>query len=169
MWISMRDHRRREELRKRFPMKKLSAAFIFFLMIVSGYTCAEALCVSVSKANLRSGPSTKYEKVWEVYKYMPFLKVGVSLSGDWYAVQDVDGDVSWIYKKLVTEKYQCAVVKSEEVNIRKGPGTNYEKVQAGPAKQYFSFRVLSKQGKWVKVKDEWGATGWVHTDFLWIQ
>jgi SH3-like domain-containing protein len=150
-------------------MKKLSAALIFFLIIVINYTGAEALCVNVSKANLRSGPSTKYEKVWEVYKYMPFMKVGTSLSGDWYAVQDVDGDVSWIYKKLVTEKYQCAVVKSEEVNIRKGPGTNYEKIPSGTAKQYFSFRVLKKQGPWVQVKDEWGATGWVHTDFLWIK
>ena len=150
-------------------MKKLSAAFIFFLLIAGGYSGAEALCVNVSKANLRSGPSTKYEKVWEVYKYMPFMKVGKSLSGDWYAVQDVDGDVSWIYKKLVTEKYKCAVVKSEEVNVRKGPGTNYEKIPSGPAKQYFSFRVLKKKGSWVQVKDEWGATGWVHTDFLWIK
>ena len=150
-------------------MKKLSAAVIFFLFILGHYSDTGALCVNVSKANLRSGPSTKYEKVWEVYKYMPFMKVGVSLSGDWYAVQDVDGDVSWIYKKLVTDKYQCAVVKSTEVNVRKGPGTNYGKTSSGPAKQYYSFRVLEKQGQWVKVKDEWGAIGWVHTDFLWIK
>ena len=150
-------------------MKKLSAAVIFLLFILSSSVDAGALCVNVSKANLRSGPSTKYEKVWEVYKYMPFKKVGVSLSGDWYAVQDVDGDVSWIYKKLVTEKYQCAVVKSEEVNVRKGPGTKYGKSSSGPAKQYYSFKVLKKQGRWVKVKDEWGVIGWVHADYLWIK
>jgi len=150
-------------------MKKLSAVFIFLILMASTHTDAGAICVSVSKANLRSGPGTTYEKVWEVYKYMPFKKVGTSLSGDWYAVQDVDGDVSWIYKKLVTEKYQCAVVKSNEVNIRKGPGTNYANTSSGPAKQYYSFQVLKKQGPWVKVKDEWGATGWIHTDFLWIK
>ena len=150
-------------------MKKLLAAFFFFLFIVSNYSDVGALCVNVSKANLRAGPSTKYEKVWEVYKYMPFMKVGVSLSGDWYAVQDVDGDVSWIYKKLVTEKYHCAVVKAEEVNIRTGPGTSYSKSSSGSAKQYYSFKVLKTQGSWVKVKDEWGEVGWIHTDYLWIK
>ncbi len=150
-------------------MKKLFAVLIFFLFIVSVNSDARALCVNVSKANLRAGPSTKYEKVWEVYKYMPFMKVGVSLSGDWYAVQDVDGDVSWIYKKLVTSKYKCAVVKSEEVNIRTGPGTNYEKCSSGSAKQYYSFKILKTQGSWVKVKDEWGEVGWIHTDYLWIK
>jgi SH3-like domain-containing protein len=150
-------------------MNKLYAVFFLFLFIASTYSDAGALCVSVSKANLRAGPSTKYEKVWEVYKYMPFKKVGASLSGDWYAVQDVDGDVSWIFKKLVTDKYDCAVVKSEEVNIRTGPGTNYKKKSSGPAKQYYSFKILKRKGPWVNVKDEWGETGWIHTDYLWIQ
>lgn len=150
-------------------MKKILSILISFIFVFIVNTNADALCVSVAKANLRSGPSTKYEKVWEVYKYMPFLKVGVSLSGDWYAVRDVDGDVSWIYKKLVTSKYKCAVVRSEEVNIRKGPGTNYSKSSSGPAKQYYSFKVLQRKGKWVKVKDEWGAVGWIHTDYLWIK
>ncbi len=150
-------------------MKKLFVVLIFFLFISSVNSDAYALCVNVSKANLRAGPSTNYEKVWEVYKYMPFMKVGVSLSGDWYAVQDLDGDVSWIYKKLVTEKYHCAVVKTEEVNIRTGPGTNYSKTSSGPAKQYYSFKVLKTQGSWVNVKDEWGEVGWIHTDYLWIK
>ena len=58
---------------------------------------------------------------------MPFSKVGVSLSGEWYAVKDVDGDVNWMHKDLLTGKYKCAVVKTEEVNIRTGPGTRYSK------------------------------------------
>lgn len=150
-------------------MKKLLAAFIISFFIAVSSADADALCVNVSKANLRAGPSTKYEKVWEVYKYMPFKKVGVSLSGDWYAVQDVDGDVSWIYKKLVTGKYHCAVVKTEEVNIRTGPGTNYKKTSSSPAKQYYSFRILKRRNAWVKVKDEWGEVGWIYTNFLWIK
>lgn len=127
-----------------------------------------ALCVKVPKANLRTGPGTNYEIAWKVFKYMPFQKVGVSLQGDWYAVSDVDRDVNWIYKNLLTNSFSCAVVKSEKVNVRTGPGTNHSESQMGPAKKYHSFRVLETKGTWVKVRDEWNNTGWIHRDFLWI-
>lgn len=130
---------------------------------------AHALCVHTTKANIRTGPGTDYEIVWEVYRYMPFRKVGSSLSGDWYAVKDVDGDVSWIYRKLVTGKYRCAVVKAEEVNVRKGPGTHYQKSPLSPAKKYYSYRFLKRQGSWIKIGDERGVSGWVHRKFLWVQ
>lgn len=150
-------------------MKRISVtlSIILFIMLTGNYS--NALCVNVQKANLRAGPSINYEIVWEVYKYMPFVRVGVSLSRNWYAVRDVDGDVNWIHKKLVTEKYKCAVVKTEEVNVRIGPGTNYSKSSLSPAKKYYSFKVLQRKGMWVKVKDEFGDTGWIHRNYIWIQ
>ncbi len=163
------DIRSRVKSLKGLSMKKLYVAFFFFLFIAGNYSDAGALCVNVQNANIRVGPGTNYDKIWEVYKYMPFKKVGVSTSGEWYAVQDVDGDVNWIHKKLVTSKYKCAVVKSEEVNIRTGPGTKYQKNSTGPAKKYYSFKILKQQGSWVKVKDDLGVTGWINTDYLWIK
>ncbi len=149
-------------------MKKILVAFGIILSIfIASY--ADALCVSTNKANLRDGPGTNYEVVWEVYKYMPFLKVGVSLSGNWYAVRDVDGDVNWIHKGLMTNRYHCAVVKTEEVNVRTGPGTKYSKSYSSPAKKYYSFKVLKRKGMWIRVKDEWGDIGWIHRNYLWIQ
>lgn len=150
-------------------MKKTSAILctIFFIMIIIP-NFSDALCVKIPKANLRSGPGTNYEIVWEVYKYMPFKKVGVSLSGDWYAVRDVDGDVNWKYKNLLTDKYRCAVVKTEKVNVRKGPGNNYPKSSLSPTVQYDSFKIMQKKGVWVKVKNEWHNVGWIHKNFLWI-
>jgi SH3-like domain-containing protein len=100
---------------------------------------------------------------------MPLLKVGISTSGEWYAVKDVDGDVNWIHKKLVTSRYRCAVVKTEEVNVRTGPGTSYSKCFFSPAKKYYSYRVLKRKGMWVKVRDESNNTGWIHRSYLWIQ
>jgi len=149
-------------------IKKMSGIFSLILFTVIATSHANALCVNVSKANLRTGPSTNYEIAWVVYKYMPLVKVGASLSGDWYAVRDVDGDVSWIHKKLVTKKYKCAVVKKEEVNVRTGPGTKYSKSFLSPANQYYSFKVLQKKGIWVRVQDEWADIGWIHGDYLWI-
>jgi SH3-like domain-containing protein len=143
----------------------LSLFFVSFLLSTSAY----AVCVKVKKANLRTGPGTSYEKAWEIYKYMPFLKVGASVSGDWYAVKDVDGDVNWLHKKLITSAFKCAVVKKATVTVRNGPGTNYKKSSISPATQYSSFRVLKKKGNWISVKDEWDHTGWIHKDYLWIQ
>lgn len=150
-------------------MKKIIVAIGMILPVLFILKHSDALCVSAIKANLRAGPGTAYEIVWEVYKYMPFSKVGVSLSGEWYAVRDVDGDVNWIHKRLVTSRYHCAVVKTEAVNVRKGPGANYSKVFSNPAKKYYSFRVLKRKGMWVKVRDEQGNIGWIHRNHLWIQ
>ncbi len=125
-----------------------------------------ALCVNVPDANLRSGPGTKYKKTWEVFKYMPFKKL--SKKGNWYRVQDVDGDIHWIYTKLVTNKFNCAVVKVEKANIRSGPGTNYSKNALSPSLKYDSFKVLQTKSSWVKVLDEFGDKGWISRKLLWI-
>ena len=55
----------------------------------------EALCIKNEKANLRKGPGTKHEKLWEVFKYMPFKQLGVKDA--WKRIQDVDGDIYWVY------------------------------------------------------------------------
>lgn len=149
-------------------MKKL---FFVFCIILSIFILrhANALCINTEKANVRIGPGTNYEVIWEVHKYMPFLKVGVSLSGEWYAVKDVDGDVNWIHKRLLTNKYKCTVVKTDNVNVRTGPGTKYPKSSLSPAKKYYSFKVLKRKGAWIRIKDEWGGIGWIKRNYLWIQ
>lgn len=149
-------------------MKRCAIAvmMLMFMMIISN--TADALCVTVDKANIRVGPGKNYAKAWEVYKYMPFKKVGSSVSGDWYAIQDVDGDVNWVHKKLISDKISCAVVTKDNINVRTGPGTKYSMSSLSPAKHYHSFKVLKKKGIWVRVQDETGTIGWIHKDFLWI-
>ncbi len=137
---------------------------LIFLLIFSNY--ANALCVKVPTANLRKGPGTKYEKTWHVFKYMPFKKL--TKKGKWYKVQDVDGDVHWIWSNLVTSKIDCAVVKINEANVRSGPGTKFGKNTLSPAIKYDSFKVIKRKGKWVKIIDEFGNTGWIFRKLLWI-
>jgi SH3-like domain-containing protein len=150
-------------------MKKSVIAASLVLLLLHLSCSAEALCVIVPKANIRSGPGTQYEVIWQVYKYMPFERAGKSAAGGWYAVKDVDGDVNWISKKLVTNSFRCAVVKKARVNVRKGPGVRYGKSRWGPAEKYSSLRVLQRKGSWVRVKNEWGDVGWVHKSYLWIK
>jgi SH3-like domain-containing protein len=140
------------------------------LITVFFFLCASpacALCVKATEANLRAGPGTNYEKTWEVYKYMPLRKI--TRKGGWYRVSDLEGDEHWIYGGLVTGKYKCAVVKEEKANIRSGPGTKYRKLIFSPVLKYYTFKVVKISGKWVKVKDDYEDTGWIHRKLLWIQ
>jgi SH3-like domain-containing protein len=149
-------------------MKKIAVEFVIFsVLLIFHSQNADALCVKASKANLRSGPGTKYEKTWSVYQYMPFARL--EKSGEWHKVKDLDGDVHWIYGKLVTDKYLCGVVKKDNTNIRTGPGTRYKTKSYSPIDKYYSFRVLKKKGGWVNIKDMDGDTGWVHGSLIWIQ
>jgi len=148
-------------------MRLITAVFCLILFLVPFY--AHALCVQSSVANVRSGPGQQYEKIWQVDRFMPLEKIGASLSGDWYAVRDVDGDVLWIHRTLVTDEYKCAVVKAKIVNVRRGPGTRHSKRFSEPARKYDSFRVLQESGGWIKVRDARNNDGWIHKDYLWIK
>lgn len=127
---------------------------------------ASALCVQVDKANLRAGPSADTRKTWEVYKFMPFQKLK-SQSG-WHQVRDVDGDLHWIYSRLVDEKMNCAVVRVKKANLRTGPGTKHRPVPWGPAAKYYAFKLLKVENNWAQVEDAAGGKAWVSQDLLWI-
>ena len=148
-------------------MKKILFISILVLLTIILSSNSYALCVNVSEANLRSGAGTKFEKTWEVFKYMPFNKL--AKKGSWFKVKDVDGDVHWVYNKLVTSKIKCAVVKVDKANVRSGPGKKYNKTSMSPALKYDSFKVIKTQAPWVKVVDEFGDSGWIFRKLLWIQ
>ncbi len=146
-------------------MKKvLSAIIVILTLVLIGN--AFALCVDNEYANLRNGPGTNYAKTWEVYRYMPF-KV-VSRKGAWYKVRDVDGDLHWIYARLVSDSYKCAVVKDEKANVRTGPGTHFKQTDYSPVLRYYSFKVIKVDGDWVNVIDQDGDKGWIYKPLLWI-
>lgn len=128
---------------------------------------AAALCVKVPEANLRQGPGIQHEKSWEVFQYMPFKKIGQQ--DEWYQVEDVDGDSHWIYSRRVTDALQCAVVKVDKANVRKGPGTHFAKSPLSPVDNYYSFKIIESKGEWVKVRDEVFNEGWVAKSLLWTQ
>ncbi|MBT9537953.1 MAG: hypothetical protein IVZ94_07450, partial [Nitrospirae bacterium] len=53
-------------------MKKITIVLNIILLGIFISNYADALCVNVPNANLRSGPGTNYGIAWEIYKYMPF-------------------------------------------------------------------------------------------------
>ncbi|MFQ5451438.1 MAG: SH3 domain-containing protein [Nitrospinaceae bacterium] len=150
-------------------IKKLLLVFSALLPVLFLVPAAvsQALCISNKTANLRQGPGTHYEKLWQVFKYMPFKELGKR--GDWYRVQDVDKDIYWVHKKLITKKFKCAVIKENKTNLRKGPGTNFPKVSWSPVDKYFSMKVLKIKNNWVRIEDSSGDRAWIYAPLVWIQ
>jgi SH3-like domain-containing protein len=147
--------------------KKILAPLALLCTALMLPATASALCVKVKEANLRAGPGTQYQKTWEVLQYMPLKKI--SQQGNWYQVEDVDGDQHWVYSPLVTDDVRCAVVKVKEANVRTGPGTRHEQSALSPVEKYYSFKVLGTKGAWVKVQDEVFDGEWIAKKLLWIQ
>ena len=128
---------------------------------------AEALCIKDNKANLRLGPGKYFEKQWTVFKYMPFKQLGKK--GNWIKVQDLEGAIFWVYKKLTTKKYMCAVIKNNKTKLRQGPGTKFPEVKWSPIDKYFSMKVLKIKNSWVHIEDSVGDQAWVYRPLVWVQ
>ena len=154
-------------------MLQIKSAFLLVQIILALAFCSytpqntEALCIQNERANLRKGPGTKHEKLWEVFKYMPFKQLGTK--GAWKRIQDVDGDIYWVHGPLTTEKYKCAVIKNNKTNLRSGPGTNFPKVSCAPQDKFFSMKVLKIKKNWVHIEESSGDTAWIYLHLVWIQ
>lgn len=152
-------------------IKSNTFLFLTCTLVLAGLlfagTTAEALCIKDKKANLRQGPGKHYEKLWTVFKYMPFKRLGHK--GSWLRIQDLDGDIYWVYQKLTTKAYMCAVIKNNKTNLRQGPGTKFPEVAWSPIDKYFSMKVLKIKDSWVHVEDSTGDRAWVYRPLVWVQ
>ncbi|KUK40795.1 MAG: N-acetylmuramoyl-L-alanine amidase, partial [Clostridia bacterium 62_21] len=128
--------------------------------------------------NLRSGPGTNYQVTGQVTRGTRLEVLGKS--GSWYKIVYAGGKTSWIAGWLVkvenTGAYkppaqspstptnpsvgkQVAVVQGDVVNLRSGPGTNYQ-ITARTTRGA-ELEVLGKSGDWYKIAYAGGKTSWI--------
>jgi SH3-like domain-containing protein len=142
-------------------------AVVFFLCVFTvNAALAQKLAVKASVANIRSGPGTNYEVLWQVEKYTPLLILDKDKSGKWYYIKDFEGTIGWITKDLLT-KLDTVITKPKEgqCNIRSGPGTNNDVILK--AVKGVPFKVIQRKGNWIKIQHVDGDTGWVHKVLVW--
>ncbi|MBW1645620.1 MAG: SH3 domain-containing protein [Deltaproteobacteria bacterium] len=123
---------------------------------------AERLAVKVRKANVRSGPGTDHEIIWQVGLYYP-LQI-VEKKGHWYNFTDFEGDAGWISEKLVG-KIKTVITRKNKCNVRSGPGTENRVVFI--ADRGVAMKVLGSRGKWLQVRHPDGEQGWIHRSLVW--
>ena len=139
--------------------------FIMFLLSIFVGPWAQALCVSANKANLRTGPGTKFQLSWAVGKYTPF--VGIRRKGVWWQVKDQDGKKHWVHKSLVSRRTKCVGISRDRANVRIGPGTKFSKHSLGHIGRYNGVKILKSKGDWLNVADAFGERYWLHSSVTW--
>jgi SH3-like domain-containing protein len=143
-------------------MKIRLAIIIGLCIICATPVLADRLTVESEIANIRSGPGTKYDILWNVEKNHPLYIL--ERSGNWYRFRDFEGDEAWIHKSLLGKTPAVITIK-DKCNVRPEPGTNNEPrftVEKG-----IPFKVLKKQGSWIQIEHADGDQGWIHKSLVW--
>jgi len=123
---------------------------------------AEFVSVKKDGVNIRSGPGTNMEILWEVFKDYP-LKV-VSHRAKWAQVVDFEGDQGWVYSPLLSQA-KTVIVKVKTANMRVGPGKDYEILAT--VKYGVVFKLVDQEGNWMKVLHDDGTSGWIYSKLVW--
>ncbi|MDR3088861.1 MAG: SH3 domain-containing protein [Desulfobulbaceae bacterium] len=157
-------------------MMNTNRRIISFALLMALFTplssafAAEMLAVARDGVILRDAPDVKKGKVlWKYDKGLPLEIVGVQ--DDWRKVSDFEGDGGWLrFSDLNKEPHMVVRAnkgtgEKTKVNIRKGPGEEYEVV--GEAVYGAVFSTLEQKLGWVKVQHEDGLEGWVKRNLLW--
>ncbi len=125
-------------------------------------SAAEKLTVKVSIANMRSGPGTGYDVLWQVEKYHPFIVV--EKKGSWVKIKDFEGDLAWIHDSLLTS-VEGVITHKTNCNVRSEPSTDSRilfTVEKG-----VPFRVIKRQGDWIHIEHADGEKGWIYHTLVW--
>jgi len=139
--------------------------FIITIVFISFAHLAYAgkrLTVAVPRANIRSGPGTNYDIIWQVYKYYPIITI--KKTGQWYRFVDFEGDKGWIYRSLV-HKIPSVITIKEKCNIRSGLGTKYRVVFT--TEKGVAFKVINRKGRWIHIQHADGDKGWIYKSLVW--
>ncbi len=143
-------------------LKYILSAIVAMMIIQGTAMAGERMVVKAGIANLRSGPGTKYEVLWQVEKYHPLLIV--KKKGNWYNIKDFEGDMAWVHKSLLGNISGVITIKAK-CNVRSQPDTKSKilfTVERG-----VPFKVIKRKDQWIKIEHADGEIGWIYKTLVW--
>ncbi|NOX33638.1 MAG: SH3 domain-containing protein [Deltaproteobacteria bacterium] len=142
---------------------KIITAIMVASLIIPGFVFAqERLSVTAGIANMRSGPGTKYDVLWQVEQYHPVIVI--EKKGNWYKIKDFENDEAWVHKSLLG-KVQGVITIKDKCNVRSRPSTKSSVVFT--VERGVPFKVLSRKGNWIKIEHADGDVGWIYKTLVW--
>lgn len=131
-------------------------------LAVGQAAAAERMAAKEDIVNIRSGPGTNHDTLWQIEKYHPVLIV--EKKGEWYRFKDFEGDQGWIHAALL-DQTPTVIVRVSRCNVRSGPGTDHD--IAFTVDRGIPFKVLQKKDRWLEIQHADGDKGWVLETLVW--
>lgn len=126
----------------------------------------EPVCVTASRAKLRTAPTTSSKVTWEVGRNMPLQRIAVAKG--WSQVKDLRGQTHWVISKNVSAHESCAVVRVRTAALHKGPKQGDPRADFKVADRYTPFKKVDREGTWVRLEDEYRGSYWTRDSNVWI-
>lgn len=142
-------------------LKILAATALVLIFCSTTAAAAPRMAVAVSKANVRSGPGSTYDVLWQVERYHP-LQV-IQKTAKWVRFRDFEGDEGWISRDLLDKT--PTVITRKKCHVRSGPGKNFPIVFT--IDKGIPFKVLGRKGKWIHIEHADGDKGWIFKTLVW--
>ena len=150
-------------------MKKL-IALVALVLLVSGPALAQKYAsINAKRANIRTCAGTKCAVKWYAWRYTPVIMLKTNEDKDWVLVKDFEGYQGWVSASLLSP--EGGMSAKTDVNVRQSPSAGSNIVCT--VEKGYPFKYLSKQGKWIQVKDEpvnakdGVCKGWIYNANLW--
>jgi len=143
-------------------LKTIFVVLLTLMLTAVAVGAAERMAVAAGTANVRSGPGTKNDQLWQVEKYYPVMVV--EKKGGWCRIKDFEGDEGWIEASLL-DKTNTVIVRVPKCNVRSGPSTEHGTLFS--VTKGIPFKVLQTKGQWLQVEHADGDSGWVMKNLVW--
>lgn len=136
-------------------------SLVSILACASPALCANAVEVTASSLNVRSGPGTQHAALARVTRGQVFASL--RRQGEWHELQ-LDGRRGWSHGSYLRGSARAlASVTAASLNVRSGPGTQHARLGALPRGSLVA--PGATQGAWRQISFGAGS-GWVHGSYL---
>lgn len=140
--------------------------------IASADILSQEIYTTTNRLNMRKGPSTDYTLVGTLDKGVKVKAIEKSSDGKWlkinYNSQNVWVNFAYLQKDKSSNndiKLDSQYETTANVNIRKGPSTDYTKIIIVPAQTKITPIKSSSDGKWVQINYK-NVTGWISAQYI---
>lgn len=127
--------------------------------------------------NVRSGPTSAYKKIDEVYEGEIFKILDTSSNG-WYKIKTKSGNIGWVSNNLVKEtsykledkqslNLSYVEITGSAPNIREGSSSAYGKIGQAKKGEIYLLQDIGDNG-WYKIRTKEGRTGWISGNYAMI-
>lgn len=152
----------------------LAAALLAAPLVAAQESAAEAAgaerpfvegTLTGDNVNVRHGAGTEYP----IYYTAPMgteVKV-VGRSGQWIEIEFPAKGFSWVSADYISKiDEETGIVTGSEVNVRSGPGLQFDELYRVQANHKFKVLSVDITGDWQRVSPMPGATAWVIADYV---